>query len=377
MEFRFSNGIFYGISKKLMKRQIFYISGFDPRGSRFYYNLHKQQLSSWQHLYDAKAIISKKKQVADHVSQWQVTADQDVNIEYNFLHWDDIIKDNWLRKPQLLLCQAIKAYYGFLRNSQWKFLRSLPHNGPITAFFQPVYALALLIIATILSIIIIVFAGQNMQSIWPIILASLIQLVSLCYVAKMRPLWLLRLYIFHYHIFKNHYSLIDDRLENWRDYISKHLDVNADEVWLVGHSNGTLIAPLLLEKIIAENQSIAKIKLITLGNLSPLNTAVSVMKRPQQALKKLIKHKFFWLDISSPADGACFALVDPLVPLATKVDVLLKSPRFHKSYDIKRYNKIKRDEFKLHFEYLRCGDKINPSSYLQMMMSKQPLQKNI
>ena len=68
-----------------------------------------------------------------------------------------------------------------------------------------------------------------------------------------------------------------------------------------------------------------------------------------------------------------FALSNPLAPLVDKKDILLKSPRFHKSYTTKKYNKIKRDKFLLHFEYLRCGDKINDNSYFQMMMATNKL----
>ena len=108
-----------------MKRQIFYIGGFDPRGVRFYYNLCKEQVDCWQSLYKIKATIGKKEQVDNHVSKWDINTEQGLNLEYNFLHWDDIIRSNWIRKPHVLLWQAIKTYYGFIRNSNWKFIRKI------------------------------------------------------------------------------------------------------------------------------------------------------------------------------------------------------------------------------------------------------------
>ena len=179
----------------------------------------------------------------------------------------------------------------------------LLHKGPTTAFFQPIIALFMLLGSLfITSMAILLFADYMIEV---VILCLVVQAVTIFNVIKAKPLWLLRLYIFHYHMFKDKYAVIEDRLNNWRDYILRNIDDDTDEIWLVGHSNGTLLAPLLLEKQLPTE----KIKLITLANLAPPNTVVSVMKEPQTVLKNLSKHEFLWLDISSPADGACFCFI--------------------------------------------------------------------
>ena len=75
----------------------------------------------------------------------------------------------------------------------------------------------------------------------------------------------------------------------------------------------------------------------------------------------LLRPRLDWIDFSAPPDGCCFALTDPVAgsgvaPAARLSDrPKLLSPRFAEMFEPPAYQALRRDKFKLHFQYLAAA----------------------
>ncbi|MEN9766608.1 MAG: hypothetical protein RLZZ32_568, partial [Cyanobacteriota bacterium] len=90
-------------------KRIFFLSGFDPRGSSFYYRLFVEQLQAYARRTGRSLSVSRRRGQSDPlVSSWQVWEGEQPRLEVCFLHWDDIVRDHWPRNPLVIVAQGIR-----------------------------------------------------------------------------------------------------------------------------------------------------------------------------------------------------------------------------------------------------------------------------
>ena len=87
-----------------------------------------------------------------------------------------------------------------------------------------------------------------------------------------------------------------------------------------------------------------------------------------------------WVDISAPADGCCTALVDPLDAVRQMEHLecpspKLLSPRFQTLFTKEEYRQLKRDRFRLHFQYLMAAPLVGTYDYFWITAGPQRLVK--
>ena len=54
------------------KRKIFYLSGFDPRGARFYYQLYAEQAAAFGAMHGREIEVGKRRRLPPHSVAWDV-----------------------------------------------------------------------------------------------------------------------------------------------------------------------------------------------------------------------------------------------------------------------------------------------------------------
>ena len=78
----------------MIKRQVFYFSGFDPRGPSHYHTLYAEQAKLHAPLNGLDLAIGKRRRVGKLANAWKITSDT-TETEYEFLRWDDLIRNHW------------------------------------------------------------------------------------------------------------------------------------------------------------------------------------------------------------------------------------------------------------------------------------------
>ena len=71
----------------IKNREVFYLSGYDPRGARYYHGLYKKESAKQAKVDDVKIVVSSGKRSSKH--------QQSTQNNYHFLEWDDIIRKRW------------------------------------------------------------------------------------------------------------------------------------------------------------------------------------------------------------------------------------------------------------------------------------------
>jgi pimeloyl-ACP methyl ester carboxylesterase len=161
-------------------------------------------------------------------------------------------------------------------------------------------------------------------------------------------------------------------------------DDTVDEVLVVGHSSGAMLAASVVARALARDPSLldqdGRVALLTLGQCIPVlsyQPEAAAFRRELASLRAAAE--LAWIDMTAPPDGCCFALMDP-----TEVcqDGLLDearsdggpkrlSPRFAQSFSSQRYRSIRRDKYRCHFQYLMATER--PAAFDYFTVTAGPL----
>jgi hypothetical protein len=367
---------------KIKNRKVFYVSGFDPRGDKFYYRMYRQELSTFSKKSQQDIKISKLKKESEIESLWEVeNKTLDIKTSYSFLGWQDVVQNNWIKNPFLLIAFSFIAYYRYIRFMDWQKLTKLA-KSPLFTLFYPLAVLVFLFLVIFASISI---ATGDASLFNKSVLIIFCTFLFYSIIQKIKTIWLLRFFIFNSNSFNSEKTDVRARVAKFASVIKKELEENAyDEIALICHSNGTiLISPLLSElSKICDESLINKITILSLGQCIPLISCNKKAKLYKDDLKKAAKFGCKWVDLSYPADGAAYAKTNPLYPIDQELEEVnlqfdLHSPRFYKYFSPQRYKKLKRNKFDLHFQYLKNTDKPSKYNYLFLTTNNHKIVDNV
>jgi hypothetical protein len=123
-----------------------------------------------------------------------------------------------------------------------------------------------------------------------------------------------------------------------------------------------------------------QVALLTLGQWIPLLGLLPMAQGFRGELERLgAARGLTWVDFSAPPDGCCFALTDPFDACGVARDAgagatfKLLNPRFASLFDARDYAALKRDKFKLHFQYVRATDKPGAYNYFEITAGPRTL----
>ncbi|GAA3528159.1 hypothetical protein [Zobellella aerophila] len=364
------------------QRQVFYISGFDPRGAAHYHALYRSQAAKQAEGHGLAIEVSRRRRLSAHLHQWQLDT-RHTRSRYNFLSWDDIIRANWTRGwPAIFtdLCYCLWVYIAtgrilaFARASRKQMLAGL----------YPVLFVLLALTAS-------GYLGYLASTLPPFpalpggldsILRSLLAALVCCLAIsgfmglgnRLAVFWLLRIYAFSAKWARGDIPGLDQRISVFADEISRAIeDTDNEEVVIIAHSVGTMLVVLVMARVLAhiqDRQPFAhrRVVLITLGHCIPLLSFQPSAKPFRQALQRLGQDaRLLWLDYSAPTDGACFPLLDPVTSCglirAREAGPRILSPRFFTLYHADHYKRLRRAWYTMHFLYLMATDKAGPYDF--------------
>lgn len=349
------------------KRHVFYFSGFDPRGPSHYHTLYGEQAKLHAPLNGLNLIIGKRRRVGKLANAWTVTAGA-CETEYEFLRWDDIIRARWPKNEWELLKSAVPVYWVFLKaNLVGRLLKiawpsALTVSYPIIAFLGLLLAGALLAVAA--GFFLPLYAGL------PLAAAILVGTIFLgrWLDERFRSFWLLRVYGAMQPWAYGKIPELDERIREFADHIAERIrGSEADEILIVGHSVGSILTVPLVVELLKRVPDLGvrgpAFGLISLGNCLPLVSLLPGSKQLRDDLKTVATAPGVrWLDFSARRDGASVTQVDPL-----KVSGILRPEgipirpqqfpvRIVKMFPPDVYRVIKKDIFRIHFQYIMAGE---------------------
>lgn len=366
---------------KQFRRRVFYVSGYDPRGVRYYYHLLHDQLKRFSVLTGKSVKLSKRRFHSKTRSDWTVeNQSNNVLTEYSFLRWEDIVQQSWIRSPLQLGLRAIKAYWNYILHFEFVAARRLARGPLVTLFYPPALSILLpLIAASVIFLITSTFLPPIVA-----ILAAVIAGVALArpVLMKIRAPWLLRFFIFNSELGKGEDNAnLSLRLDDFAEQIEAALSDEFDEILLIAHSNGSILSMQIMARILARQPAhkLENFTLVTLGHCIPLIACRRDATGFHEQLRFLATKTFRWVDIGSPPDGAAYFGVNPLLikTQESRPTVELLSPRFHKFHNMTKQRRGLGSKYDIHFDYLRIGDRPSPIDFPHLVAGNLPIAQSV
>lgn len=354
------------------KRKCFYLSGFDPRGAPFYHRSYTEQAAKRPGI-----AVGKRRNLGEGLAAWDVRNEvEDVETTYTCLRWEDLVSRAWIRDPGKLVAKGLATYWRYLTRSDWPRVLALPRD-PLTTLYYPLAAMVL--VPLLIALVVGVLAGLLLPW-WAALALGLLAggLLAIPVLVRMRALWLVRLYVFNDALARGRpIAGLDARLDLFADAIEAAVRAgDADEVLLITHSNGSILAMPLMERLLDRFGGTMPVgfAVVTLAQCIPLVALRRDAEAYRAQIRRVAAGRFRWFDIGFPPDGACYALVDPFAlgrPEAQAAELELSSPRFFLFHEKGPYEALRKQKYELHFEYLREQPIPSPLGHIAMTAGRR------
>ncbi len=370
---------------RVRRRKMFYIPGFDPSPARRYREMYRREAALQAQISGhAIRLAPGKKQ------GWQVAAIIDgaeVTAEVEVLVWSDIVRARMHHGILATYWQLLRTAWIYLSTGAlWRVLRL--RKGPAIAIGYPVFHL-LWQLAVALAVgfglfwgfaaLIPGIAGQGTGA-----LAGIAAFVALLRLFKrldgrLRAHWLIHDYAYASQHRGAHPAELEARMTAFGAEIRAALETEVDEVLVVGHSSGAILAISILSDLLRAGlpPGHPPLGFLSLGQMVPMLSFLPDATRLRADLNFLSQRdEVTWIDVTAPGDGCCFALCDPVAvtgvaPATGKKWPVVISCAFSQTLSPEKWQALRWRWFDLHFQYLCAFDR--PGDYDYFRITAGPL----
>lgn len=347
-----------GKRRRLYRREVFYIPGFDPHPARRYRELYRTEGAA------QAAIAGYRLEQGPAPGGWRVAMEADgvaSEARVTVLAWSDLVRASMrlgLLGTYLALFRTAWIYLSTGALARVARLR----KGPLIAALLPVAVL----LGGVMAVVGAVLAVHALAG-W---LAGLLAGAVVALLA-----WRLDRRVFASYLMQDYayaasergaYPVsLEERLEAFVERVRASGDV--DEILIVGHSSGAYLAISVMADLLRKGAPDGpQLSLLTLGQVVPMVSFLPEAHRLRADLAALSgEERITWVDVTAPGDGCSFALTDPVTASGVAVEnqrwPLVLSAAFSETLAPERLAALKYRYFRLHFQYLCAFD--DPSRY--------------
>ena len=378
----------------VVRRQVFYIPGYDPFPPRRYRELYRKEGRAQAVLSGYSLGVSVQPGAGG--SGWTVTAaieGAEVTTEVEVLVWSDIVQATMGHGILATYAQMLRTA-GIYIGSGAIFRLARLRKGPTLAALYPVLALSLQFLA---AAALAALAGRIVARALP--MTGSVQgaaTLAAAFLTGWAVLWALRradgrlyaYYLMHDYAYSASHlgatpPALDARLHRFARQIAAALAGTADEVLVVGHSSGAHLGVQVLAEVIRGGHvraGGAVLSFLSLGHVVPM---VSFLPRAADLRRDLAylsaQSELTWVDVTAPGDGCAFALCDPVAVTGVAPDgqrwPLVLSAAFTRTLSPALWRRLRWRFFRLHFQYLCAFDALpdRPGAYDYFRVTAGPM----
>lgn len=374
-----------GDKRKVGKRRVFYIPGYDPIHPRRYRELYRREAARQAAIsgYD----IALRPRAKSRNYGWHVTGEFDgavVETEVEVLVWSDIVKHSMghgIFISYLRMIYTAIAYIG--SGAFWRLARL--QKGPVIAALYPV---VMLLLEAVLAALVVWGAVKLglLLSPWVGWLGPLVGGAAGLALAwalleqfrrwdgKLFVYYLMHDYSYNARAFGAMPPELETRIAEFVESIAAACDDPVDEILVIGHSSGAHLGVSVLSDLIRAGHvrpDGPALGFLSLGHVVPMVSFLPRAWRLRADLAYLSERdEIFWVDVTAPGDGCAFALCDPVavtgVAGPAKKWPLVFSAAFTKTLSPERWKALRWRFFRLHFQYLCAFDRPGDYDYFQI-----------
>ncbi|MGB7269928.1 MAG: hypothetical protein WBC90_10450 [Albidovulum sp.] len=368
----------------MLRRQVFYIPGYDPFPPRRYRELYRREAAS-------QAVISGHRinllpKTVEGGYAWvvdAVIAAKPVRAEFEVLVWSDIVRASMNPGIAATYLQLIRTAWTYLASGALFRLMRL-RKGPMIAALYPI-AILLLELCTALAAGWAVARAAGVGAALGVVIAAPV-VWGVLWLFRRADRHIYAWYLMHDYAFTAanggaYPPELEARMEVFGQRIAAALAEDWDEVLVVGHSSGAHLAISVLADLIQAGRVPAKgpaLGFLSLGQVVPMVSFLPGADRLRADLAFLSKtDALTWVDVTAPGDGCAFALCDPVavsgVAGPSKRWPLVLSAAFTQTLSPERWRALRWRFFRLHFQYLCAFDRPGDYDYFSITAGGQTL----
>jgi hypothetical protein len=368
------------------RRHVIYVEGYDPIGADGYFMLFRRTCARFQKLWPASVALRRLEADSDDFAHWSTQmrgSEWRTTTHYDFLRLEGFIRLQ-MNKPS-----AWHLFYGLgwiagdlLRGTQfrifaasWRFALHLVHFQALLLAWAAVPAAIALIVGH--------GAARQLGSTPAGAATALAAFVAL--VLALRPFaekwgasqigscWImLRRYG------RGQSTWLDRMVEiGARRLVAVAAAGACDELVVVGHSSGCVIASAMVARALALDPGLgrngAALVLLTLGSVVPAVALDPAARRMRDIVRRLaVAPSLSWIDCHSRKDIMCFANFDPVAGVGIDVGPERRNPllwgvRFRDMIAPENYGRFRWDHLRVHYQYVMAGERPAPYDFLLLI----------
>lgn len=369
-------------AKRVKKRRVFYIPGYDPFHPRRYRELYRKEAADQARVSGYQIGIRRKESGGAY--GWHVSAfmeDYEAETDIDVLVWSDLVRDSMDQGIWATYLQLAKTAWIYIASGALRRLMRL-RKGPVIAALYPV---GVLIVQLIIALLLAWGVGSVLSLAHP--LAGWLGLAVIWPVLAQFRKWdnkIFAYYLMHDYAYSSQLrganpEPLQRRLDEFRLAVAEALTSDVDEVLLVGHSSGAHLAVHVLADLLRKDglpKDGPVLGFLSLGQVVPMMSFLPEASDLRRDLQLMAAQKdVFWMDVTAPGDGCAFALCDPVsvsgVAPEDKTGPLVISAAFTQTLTPERWKELRWRFFRLHFQYMSAFD--NPGDYDYFRVTAGPL----
>jgi hypothetical protein len=366
------------------RRVVLYIGGFDPRGPAHYHRLYRDNAQQQATVSGVGITVGARRRRSPHSAAWTVGyqdgADRPpVQTEIEFLRWDDIVRAQWPRNLASLWADMLRCTWLYFRAGAMARMGKLDWRPWSLMWFPALLSVLMLVGLPLLDWgLWVLGARAALAPGWVLAAIMLMDAAALVFAAlvvrRVQGPWLMRTFVFSARQAGQEVAGLEARIDAFARLLCERCAAGeVDELLVVGHSLGTMLAPAVLARALRIDPDLPRrgprLSLLTLGQCSPMLSTLPGAREFRQELALLARtEELDWIDFTAPSDYCSFALVDPvaaagkeLVALADRPKLL--SAKFMTLFSPERYAALRKDGLRLHFQYIMAGERPGPYDY--------------
>ena len=347
-----------------IRRLVYYVGGYDPVGPHEAYRGFVRELRRFESTWSVATSIAGPVVEAD-IASWRVVASGPnwrVETEYRLVRWDDVIAAATRRPMWRRIPLALGAFLDFiLAGAFWGYLQT---NWRYAGFFlYPFVVFGLLV--TLSGLTGDLVAKTSSSALVGIGAALAVLAFLMRWPAKRLYLALL----FDDWIFSRNYirrkdAALDPRLDLIaRELVERENESRVDEILVIGHSLGAVLAADLLDRALRLDPDLGK----ACPRLAFASVGSSLLKiglhRRAERFRAAVAHvasasQIFWVEYQALTDVMNFYKTNPVAAMGLHAPgrPVVRVERIRRMVDPVRYQRIRRNFFKVHCQFVKGND---------------------
>jgi hypothetical protein len=377
----------------IRRRHVLYVEGYDPQGAEGYYGLFQGGCKRFRNVWPIRIDLGELTLASEELASWNVAAhgpNWDVATRYEFLRQEQFIRADMAEPMRRHVPRALAWIVGDLvSGALFRIFRASWRFGVALSYFE---------LLLLLWLALPVAAGIGIAAFLARLLPGLIPLaVAAGMLASAALFLLLRPFADHLQVVQitNHWPRLrryargeatwfDQTIESGARRLIEIAQANAaDEIVVIGHSGGGMMAPAVVARAFELDGEVGQrgppLVLLTLGSIMPAVALDPAAARMRAVVARLARERSLtWIDCQSRKDILNFWDFDPVGGIgvdagANRCNPLIWTVRFKDMVSPEYYRRFRRSFFRLHYQFIMTGDRRSPYDYLMLVAGPAPV----